>query len=576
MRLNKHIFSYSFLLCVLAWASSGSAQIKTDTTKTGPKKPGAAKTDTKKQENPTGTITEEIEVVRPYKPVLADAVKIRRSPDLDNSKPFKPELNYNVFDNKFELNTEIGRLQAQRLAEEQQVVLKNNLVKIGAGNYRTGLGEIYLNTGKDKALQAGMFFKHLNQQGSMDRQKFSHQQAAIFGRSIMNAITVNGEVGFDRYATYFYGSNPDPLANTALAKQRYSTISLKGELLKNYVEDDAGFTYAAKADAYFLKNYYQGKETSVAVSGFLNKTWNQFNFGANTSVDLTTTKDASYNLGNNIFRANPYVKFQGENYKLIIGLNFVQEFGDNSRTNLFPAVSGEFPVISGFATIFGGYSGDILKTSLRNLANENPFIGSNIPIVNAVEKMNLYGGIKGNAGSGFGFKAAVFYKRIQDMPLFVNNVAGLNKFDVVYDDGNSKILGFEGEISVNASETFTWTGKVNMNNYSLATEKEAWYKPNFRLVSNARLSINKKFSVDGEVLFNGATKAKTYTFTPALQEQIVRIKSFIDFSAGGEYRFKEKIGVYLRVNNIFGTKYQQYLYYPKLGITVLGGLNYSF
>jgi hypothetical protein len=563
MKVNNHIFSYGFLLCMLALASNGLAQDKTDA---------------KKQDTPaSGGITEEIEVVRPYKPVLADAVKIRRSPDLTNNKPFKPQLSYNVFDNKFELNTELSQLQALKVASEQQEALRNNLVKIGAGNFNTGLGELYLNTGRDAGLQAGMFFKHLNQQGSLEGQKISKQQATVFGRSILDKITLNGEMGFERNATNFYAFNPvNPLQNPDPGKQRYSTVSLKGELLKNYVEDDQNFTYAARADVYFLRNYYDARENAAALSAFLNKTWNQFNFGADASLDITGTKDNAYSIGNNLFRANPYVKFQGETYKLIIGLNFIQEFGDNSRTNLLPAISGEFPVVPGYATIFGGLTGDVQKTSLRDISNENPFLNSNINIVNAVEKMNLYGGIKGNAGSGFGFKASVFFKKIQNMPLFINGVQDLNKFDVIYDNGDSKVLGFEGEISVNASEVLTWTGKLNMNHYTMATEKEAWFKPDFRLISNARLSINKKFSVDGEVVLNGETKGRTYTFTSAPEEQIVSVKSFVDFSAGAEYRFQEKIGVFLRANNIFDTKYQQYLYYPKLGFNILGGFNYSF
>ncbi|HEY0669588.1 MAG TPA: hypothetical protein VGD22_15505, partial [Sphingobacteriaceae bacterium] len=76
-----------------------------------------------KQEPTPGSLTEEIEVVRPYKPVLADAVKIRRNPDLTTTRPFKPNLTYNIIDKKLELNTGIRELQAQKLPEERPDVL---------------------------------------------------------------------------------------------------------------------------------------------------------------------------------------------------------------------------------------------------------------------------------------------------------------------------------------------------------------------------------------------------------------------------------------------------------------------
>jgi len=554
MKLNKYIFHSGLLLSALTISIQTDAQVKPDTT--------AGK-----------SITEEIEVVRPYKPVLADAAKIRRSPDMDNQKNFKPVLSYSVLDKKFELNSDIRQLQAQAPVQEKPAELKNNLVKIGAGSFNTGLGEIYLNTGRDEALQAGVFFKHLNQEGSLDGQKVSRQQAAVFGRSIQDKISLNGEIGFERLGTNFYGFAPEEPLTGDPAKQRWSTLALKGEILKNEEEDnDQEFSYAAKGDAYFLGSFNKQKENSFAVSGFLNKTWNQFNFGANTSLDLTTVKDSLGSSGNHIFRANPYVKFQGANYKLIIGANLVQEFGDASRTNLFPAVNVEFPVVPGYATIFGGYTGDVMNASLRQLSHENPYLAGSLTLNNAIEKMNLYGGVKGNAGAGFGFQASVFYKKIEDMPLFINDPENINQFQVIYDD--SKIVGLQGEISVNVSETFTWAGKLSMLNYDMTEQKEAWFKPDFNLSTNARLSINNKLAIDAEAVLAGEREAKIYN--SAMEESSVKLKSYVDMSAGAEYRFREKIGLYIRLNNIFGNEYQQYLYYPKLGLNILGGFNYSF
>jgi len=523
-----------------------------------------------------GALTEEIEVLRPYKPVLADAVKIRRNPNLDDIKPYKAQLNYSIIDKRQELNTDIRQLQAWEPLTKPNVVLKNNYLKIGAGNMNGGLGEVYVNTGNDQALQAGFAFKHLTQEGDLNKQKFSDDKASLFGKSILDQVTLNGELSYDRKSTYFYGFNPaTPLANPDPAKQRFDIISLKGEILKNY-EEKEDLSYALKGDAYFLKNILAAEENSAALSGFFNKTSGQFNYGINTSVDFTGNKDAAYSISNNIARANPYIKFLGPNYKVSLGVNLVQEFGTASRTNMLPAATAEADLIPKYATVYGGITGDVLKTSLRDLAEQNPYLNKNLTIKNAVEKVNVFGGIKGNAGTGFGYKATAYYKTVTNLPLFVNSQGAVDKFDVIYDGGDSKIVGFEGEISLSTPEMFSWTGKIIADNYKMATEKNAWFKPDFQLVSNARLSVNKKFIIDGNVVLNGQTEAKTYTLTPAPVENIVAIKSFVDLSGGAEYHFTDKIGIYLRVNNILGTKYQQYLYYSKLGLNVIGGFNFSF
>src|SRR5690606_17325301 len=77
------------------------------------------------------TISEEIEIIRPYKPILAEAVKLRRSPDLDNIKTYKAKFNYQLSDNKLALNSDIQKLQAQKIAMAQQAALVNNYAKVG-------------------------------------------------------------------------------------------------------------------------------------------------------------------------------------------------------------------------------------------------------------------------------------------------------------------------------------------------------------------------------------------------------------------------------------------------------------
>jgi hypothetical protein len=556
--MKSTYFRYSVLF-ILGASLNGFAQVKPDEKKPEPPKEG---------------LKEEIEVVRPYMPVLADVSKIRRSPDLNSNKPFKPNLSYSILDKRLELNSDLRQLQAEELNQAPAAPLKNNYAKLGAGNLGTALAEAYINNGADEALQAGGYFKHVNQSGSLNQQNISRQELGVFGKSIQERITLNGEIGYDRLSTYFYGFNPaNTLANPDPKSQRYGTLNLRGELLKNFQEDSEA-DYAAKLDAYFLRNNNDAKESSYTLSGFFNKIWNQFNVGANSSIDFTSSKQAS-ELSNNLIRINPYLKLQGKNYKLSLGLNLVKEFGTDSRTNIFPAVIGELPIVPGYATIFGGYTGDVLKSTIRNFAQENPFLAQNITIKNAVEKSNIYGGIKGNAGAGFGFKAMVFLKTIEDLPLFVNNQTNLERFDLIYDAGNSTTFGFEGELNVRTSETLNLSGRLQLNEYNTKTEEEAWFKPKFRLFSNAHLSISKKFLLDAELVLNGDTKALTFGSTPE-ERQITNISSYADLSVGAEYILKQKFGIFLRANNIFGNEYQRFLYYPNLGLNILGGLNYSF
>src|SRR5690606_22106849 len=125
---------------------------------------------------------------------------------------------------------------------------------------------------------------------------------------------------------------------------------------------------------------YAAKENSFALSGYFNKALNVFNVGINASVDLTSVHGLDYKMGNSIARVNPYIRFKGDTYRITLGANLVSEFGDNSSTNLFPAAELEYDVIPEYATLFGGVKGDAVKTSLRDLTRENPYLNENIAI----------------------------------------------------------------------------------------------------------------------------------------------------------------------------------------------------
>jgi len=559
--MNFNLYKYTLFLSLFSLSVLTNAQVKNDQNPPA-KQPAAA-----------GTLLEEIEVVRPYKPVLADAVKIRRNPDMNTVAAFKPVLTYIIIDKKLDLNTNIKELQAQKMADELPALLSNNYIKAGAGNLNTALGEIYISTGKDEALQAGAFIKHLSQKGSMELQQFSNQEFGLFGRSITDDYALSGKLIYDRNTSNFYGFDPLSAVAADMSKLRFSTIGGEAELVSKYSKNSS-YNYFANINAYQFSNIEDARESSLLLRGSLNKEVKQTNFGVNTSIDLTSTKDQSYQFSNNILRANPYIKLKAKGFNLDLGANIVQEFGTQSRLNIFPAVFAELPIILGYATIFAGVNGDVLKTNLRDLAFENPYLNKNIAIKNSLEKMNIYGGVKGNASAEFGYKIMAWYKTIDDLQLFVNSQTLTNRFETVYDNGESNILGLEGEINVKASEFLNLNGKAQLLNYTLASEKEAWFKPSFRLMSNAKFQINRKVIVDAEVLFQDNVYARVNGTPGTFASK--NIDGFIDLSAGAEYKVNSKIGVYIRANNLLGQQYQRFLYYPRLGMNVLGGVNYAF
>ena len=540
-----------------------------------------------------------IDVVRDYRPVLADAVKIRRSPDMTNKRQYQPELPYQVLNEKLDITTGTKRLTVREMPFTRLETPMPNYAKIGVGNLGTLLGEVYVSTDQFVDTRVGGYLKHLNQKGGIDGQTFSQQQFGLFGRRVFAPFTLSGEAGYNRYATQFYGvvsdntagspdlnnnMNPDP------EKQAFNDLYVKGELTSNAQEDDPdAVSYSLKADAYaYSSQAFDINENSFSVSGYFNKRVNVFNVGANVSGDFTSVQYPDHKLGNNITRLNPYIRFQGPNYNVTLGAAFVSEFGKGSRTNIFPTAEIDFAVVPQYAHLFGGIDGGVSKTSFRDLTQDNPFLGPNIAIQNAIDRLHVFGGIKGNAGATFGYKAKVFYRRVEGMAFYMNNLDAPYLFDVAYESGDdaSTWVGLEGEINVRVSETVNLGGKLNFNEYDLATFEEAWFMPKMRLSANARVNVSDKLYINGELLFQGQTYGLVQNDAVNLQGydwtamttggRKVTIPSFADLSAAAEYRATDRIGVYVRVNNLLSSTYERYLFYPRLGLNVIGGVNFSF
>lgn len=537
---------------------------------------------------PEKTVSEEIEVIRPYKPVLAEAFKLRRSPDLDNLKTYKARFNYALLDRKLELNSDIQKLQAQQLADERAIELINNYVKGGVGSLGTLLAEAYVNIGKDEALQAGAFFRHFGQQGKLNKQNENTQQLSVFGRSIGDKANLSGRLNYERHGLFFYGiDEAKPTLNPNPERQVLNFFELEGEVVNKYNSDENAFSYAAKVNAYMFNDKFDAKEQAITLTGYLNKRINNFNLGLAASTELGNSKDLNTKVSNNLLRLNPYIKLQAKGVKITAGLNFVQEFGTTSTTRFFPAVTADFTLIPDFLQVFGEVKGDVNRNTLKSFTDENPFLNSNIAIKNSIEKLSISGGIKGNGGPGFGYKARFYSKKITDMPLFVNNYTNFNKFDVIYDFGNMKLLGLEGEISVQVSDDLKWTGKLIIEDYKPASEQHSYFKPQLRVSSNFLFNFNKKLTFNANVAIQDDSKAKVYTANPMVGgiyplvysptiENVVNLKGFVDLGLGADYKINKQFSAFVKTTNILNTNYSKYLYYRVNGISIFGGLSYSF
>jgi hypothetical protein len=554
-----------------AGLGDAATKVNVDTTKKGGKGNDALE----------GNLSQEIVVTTAYKPVLADAVKIRRNPDLEDKTPFKAPLTYIPIDKRLELNTSIKPLDAMKRPAEQDSVPTNNYVKAGLGSLKTTYGEAYFANGRDEALQVGGWLKHFAQNGNMYKQNSAKEEVGVFGKSVGEENNVSGRITYNYNSNYFYGFDKyNAPAILQVDKQHFSTIGAEGELAKNYKDVENDFTYALKLKGYAFSNAFQARENNLVLSGFLNQTVKQFYAGLAASLDLSTQKDSLYDHNNSLIRLNPYIKFQGDNYKIDAGVNIVDQFGYKSAFYIFPAARAELQVIPKYVRIFVEAKGDVNKSSMRDFAMTNPFLGQNIDLRNSIDQLDIAAGVKGTIAPGLGFKATIFRNEVKNMPLFVSDFdfsKGYNRFKVIYDEGKSRVSGFTGELDYKISEDVDIFGRVEFKDYQMATASmQPWNLPKFLFKGGTVFNINDKITVSGTLLVRGSAMDWRQIQTSATTTGPASIASFADLSGAVDYKATSRFSVFVHVNNILNSTSQTWVYYPDYGFNIFGGVGYSF
>ncbi|TAF47673.1 MAG: TonB-dependent receptor [Sphingobacteriales bacterium] len=567
---TKNKINVLFFLAILFNATTLFAQVK--------------KIETKPLADTSKTVTQEIEVVRAYKPILSEAVKIRRNPNLSDIKIAKPKINYNILDKRLELNTNIKEIEIQKLLKLSEQALKNNFAKIALGNFGTTLAQLNLATGQDEALQAGFNFNHLAQKGKLNQQNTSQQLANVYGKYTGDKLVLSGNLQYNRRTHYFYGVDElQTFSNLHPQLQKINLFEANAEVYKRILSNNSNqLAFTSKINAYHLNNIFNGTENNVTLSAGASKNAQKFQGGANIVVDITNTKDVNYQLGNHLVKLNPYIKLDGDRFKLTAGINYVNEFGTSQRIHLFPNASINYVLIADYVTLFGQLNGDVYKTRLKDLVAQNPFLNVNPRIKNTIEKLNISGGVRGTIIPNVGFKAMVKSLSVSNFQYFINNIDEKQKFDIAYDDAN--ILNFTGEINAKFSNNFSLDTKADFNQYNLKTQQYAWFNPALKLSTTAGVKVTQKFKLEADFYYQSFTKALVLNYpdplafsAPGYTPNVVNtLPSFFDISFGVNYAHSKKFTAFAKANNILNNTYQRFLYYPGFGLNVLAGLSYSF
>jgi len=526
------------------------------------------------QEEEQDLENQEIDVVKAYSPILADAVKIKFLASLPKLEKEKAKLSYEAPHRLLHIDYPAPEMRPLALPRESIAESKyDSYIKAGFGTQWTPLFDLYYNGGTSKRRQAkfekahyGLRLQHISSRGSsIEHQDYSDTKGAVFGNVFVKKAKLSGEISYDRQSVFYYGYNH---SDTTLAKddirQRFSRPGVQCEL-ENSQPNRKDVNYYMTGRFHHFTDINEIKEYAVKYSGRLTKTFkNQHYLTIKLEEDFSQLlRDRAWKR--NIFTLNPQYTFDNDNWYLSAGLSGTWE---DEVFHLFPDFATGKNLLENKIIFYNGWRRWLKKNSYASLAAENPYISPRVEIRNSRIE-DRYIGFKGTPISMLTYNIQFAQKIYTNLPLFVNDTNDWKQFVVVYDD-RTNIINLFAELDFSISKDLKVLLAADYFRYEPDEEEKAWHMPSLKL------NLTAQYTIEDKVLFTLELFAMDRTFAKGSNEEAIKLPGTVDANLGVAYRFNDYLSLFCNLNNLAGIKHERWLNYPTYGFNGLAGAKLSF
>lgn len=515
-----------------------------------------------------GTLeTEEVDVIRDYNPILADAVKVTINGEVLPASDSVGELTYSMPVVFYQAPYSPIKIKPVALSKTPQDELSLNYLKAGFGTQFTPLGEVYINSNRSDKFQYGLAARYTSSNGSRENQRYSDLD--VDGRSkfyIKKEYVIPVNLFYRNDIVHYYGYNEDSISFPKdSVRQRYNRFGF-----------DLGLANLKENDLDVDFNISGGVKGVQDLAGY-----RQLNPWLDLTADKELKKHHTTGAGLNIdyFDYNGLQPYYNSFTTLALRYNIEEEgwsvhaslgntVSSDSKYYAVPDVDFSKDLVGDKLVFIAGIDGQLQRNNYYTLTEENPFLADSIEI-RPTSRYELYGGIRASTSGNLSFSAKGYYTPFEDMVFFVNQSADSLRFIPLYGDGT--MAGVAVELGYFVPDRIGFSAALNAFTFSeLSNVAEAWHTPNLTWRLGTDYHFNSKLTAAAELY--GLGKMPGLLADGTTRE----LKGTIDVNLSAVYRYNNLFNIFLEVNNIAGIKYERYLNYPSYGFNMLGGLSFSF
>ncbi len=549
------------------------------------------------QDQPKDSLdVEEITIVKPYKPSVSDAFKIKSNAGFqERDSVIKMPLEYTINSVPVASTFVPAKGKAKGVVKAPKEVIYENYASLGFGNYTTPLVELFLHTNTTRDNDMGLFLNHHSSQGGikevLGEDAFYDTDLDLFYSQEQREFLWKAKLGATHQVFHWYGladgfvpsTTQLPLLEDA---QTYMNFSLGGEIsMFDALLDkgDLSVNYFTDAEKSSEIQAVLSPEFVFPVASELLRTGVEVNY-ISGSFDQNYLMNGAikYNFLN--LGVSPSFELFRDDLTVQIGAKAYfamdMEQSDNNFY-IYPNILASYKLLGDTLGLFGGVTGDLTQQSYRNFVQENPYVSPTLAIGQTDNQYKAFAGIKGKIKSTIAYTFQASYGATKNLPMYHINPAQTsslvsevkayhlgNSFSVVYDDVTT--IGVEANVEMEITKQLKLGSEITFNNYNTDALEEAINLPSL-LGSVYGNYAAKKWYGGAKVFFRSNTK----DFDGLTNEEITN-DGFVDVNLNAGYLFSDRLSVFANANNILSTNYDAFTYYRTQGFQILGGLTYKF
>lgn len=566
----------------------------------------------------TTKLNQEVEVVKAYRPSVANAAKINLLPEINDTTRFRPDLNYRIAGHPVTSGFLPSALKSSGQYQREINIPGYGKISGGVGSYTTPFLDFYLSNPNAKNGTLGVLFNHLSSQGSLRLKSgdevdapFSYNRALVFGSYVYDGITIASQLSYQRDMNCFYGypiTIPPTLATDNFTqyfnRDQLNQLGAFSLSVKSNATSVSDLKFNAGVDLSYLSTSTRQVEKASRIHGNLDYNFGTFNgnltaglehFETENICDAPSYLPVLYSPKSTWLHLAPSVLYRNDYLSLEGGLNLFSVF-DNINGNSFkpyPKAAFSLHTADNNLALYAGLDGSLQNNSYGRIVEENRWINPALEVHPTSHRYILSGGLRGKIATPLAFDFGVKYGKTENQYFYetlVENRSGNptpsltdltynNAFEVTYD--NLGTLDFSGELTYTTADLFLLLSGHFYNYQPVALEK-APYQPDFTLNAAADFRLTDRLRASAGVYLTGPRSIMLKFFVPiyssALGPPPIYLKSdpMIEANIGINYQFMKHLEFFGKAENLLNRKDEPWYGYTVQGLRFKLGASFTF